>query len=177
MPPEASKAAPKKAEKAEQETAAREAPGEASLRKAQKAAPEPQPVTVISSPGGAIAMLDGRTETACTTPCDLDATPGRHSVTVNLAGYGLERREVDVGPGPMEMPAIVLHAQGGTLMLTSTPTGATIAVNGKRLQQTTPAQLPLAPGTYKIDVQKDGKQSTRSVDIHNGVITYLKITF
>jgi serine/threonine protein kinase len=146
-------------------------------RKVQKAVAASQPVQVVSSPGGATATLDSRAETACTTPCELDASPGRHTVTVNMAGYGMERRQVDVGTGPVEMPAVVLHAQGGTLMLTSTPSGATIAVNGKRIDQTTPAQLPLAPGTYNIEVEKDGKQSVRSVDIHNGVITYLKIAF
>jgi uncharacterized membrane protein len=148
------------------------------VRRPQRAAPAvPQPVTVISSPGGATAILDGRSETACTTPCDLDATPGRHSVTVNLPGYGVESREVDVGSGPMEMPAIVMHTQSGTLMLTTTPSGASISVNGKRLSQTTPAQIPLAPGTYNIEVEKDGKQSARSVEIRNGVISYLKVTF
>jgi len=170
MPKEPAKAVARKADSGDLESPP--------PRKAPKVPPaEAQPVTVISSPGGATAMLDGRNETACTTPCDLQATPGRHSVTVNLAGYGMERREVDVGPGPMEMPAIVLHAQGGTLMLTSSPAGAVIAVNGKRISQTTPAQLPLAPGSYSIAVERDGKQATRSVDIHNGVITYLKITF
>jgi len=168
-PPEsAAKTTPKSAEPTK----------EAAVRRANRPAPaEPQPVTVISSPGGASAVLDGRSETGCTTPCDLDATPGRHTVTVSLQGYGTERREVDVGPGPMEMPAIVLHAQDGTLMLTSTPLGAAISVNGKRLSQSTPAQLHLAAGTYNIEVEKDGKQMTRSVEIRNGVITTLKITF
>ncbi len=141
------------------------------------AAAEPQPVTVITSPGGAKATLDGRDETACTTPCDLNATPGHHSVTIELSGFGMERRYFDVGTGPMEISAIVLHAQGGTLMLTSAPSGALILVNGKRLPQTTPAQLQLAPGSYSIEVDKDGKQTTKSVEIHNGVISYLKITF
>jgi serine/threonine protein kinase len=146
-------------------------------RTARPTPPEPQPVTVISSPGGATAILDGRQETACTTPCDLDALPGRHTITVSLSGYGAERREVDVGTGPVEMTAIVLHAQTGTLMLTSTPPGAAILINGKRLSQTTPAQIPLAPGNYNIQVEKDGKQSTKSVDIRNGVISVLRITF
>ncbi|MGO9262472.1 MAG: protein kinase domain-containing protein [Bryobacteraceae bacterium] len=172
MPP------PESAKPASRKPPEEDTPKEVPARRPPRAAPAvPQPVTVISSPGGATAILDGRSETACTTPCDLDATPGRHSVTVNLPGYGMERREVDVGPGPMEMPAIVMHVQGGTLMLTTAPSGASISVNGKRLSQTTPAQLPLAPGTYSIEVEKDGKQSARSVEIRNGVISYLKITF
>jgi len=164
---------------APQKPAEEEPAKQASVRRPPRPvpAPEPQPVTIISSPGGATAILDGRQETACTTPCDLDATPGRHTVVVTLAGYGTERREVDVGTGPMEMPAIVLRAQGGTLMLTSAPPGASILINGKRITQTTPATLPLAPGSYMIEVEKDGKQKSQSVDIRNGVISILKITF
>ncbi|HTX39563.1 MAG TPA: protein kinase [Bryobacteraceae bacterium] len=171
-PPEPVKPASQKLpeEEAPKPTPARRAPR-------QVVAAEPQPVTVITSPGGATAILDGRDETACTTPCNLNATPGHHSVTIELSGYGMERRYFDVGTGPMEISAIVLHAQGGTLMLTSAPSGALILVNGKRLQQTTPAQLQLAPGNYSIEVEKEGKQTTRSVEIRNGVISYLKITF
>jgi hypothetical protein len=47
-------------------------------------------------------------------------------------------------------------------------------VNGKKLSQTTPAQINLAPGNYTVTVEKDGKQVTRPVDVHNG-ISYLKL--
>jgi len=137
---------------------------------------QPQPVTVISSPGGATATLDGRPETACTTPCDLEVAPGRHTVAVTMPGFGVEHREIDVGTGPMEMQAVILRSIGGTLMLTTVPSGAAISVNGKRLSQTTPAQIPLSPGTYNIEVEKDGRQSSRSVEVRNGAINYLKIT-
>ena len=48
-----------------------------------------------------------------------------------MPGYQIERREVDVGTAAVEMPAIILRAQSGTLMLTSTPPGASILINGK----------------------------------------------
>ena len=131
-------------------------------------------VTVSSSPSGATATLDGRPDAACTTPCSLDAAPGRHALSVTLPGYDIERREVEIGSGPQELPTIILRAPGGTLMLTTTPTGASILVNGKKLPQTTPAQITLAPGNYSITVEKDGKQVTRPVDVHNG-ISYLKL--
>jgi serine/threonine protein kinase len=133
-----------------------------------------QSVTVSSSPSGATATLDGRTDTACTTPCSLDAAPGRHAVSVTLPGYDIERREVEIGTGPVELPPVILRAPGGTLMLTTTPTGASISVNGKKLPQTTPVQITLAPGSYMVTVEKDGKQVTRQVDVHNG-ISYLKL--
>jgi hypothetical protein len=40
----------------------------------------------------------------------------------------------------------------------------------------TPAQVPLAPGTYSITVEKDGKQGTRSVRVQADSINYLKVS-
>ena len=157
----------------------------------QKAAPEipvrrqsappriataPQPVMVITSPGGATATLDGRPDQACKTPCSLDAAPGHHTIAFTLPGYQIEHRDVTVGSEPMEQPAVILHAFNGVLMLSSTPTGASILVNGRPVPETTPAQLSLAPGTYKISVQKNGSQSVKTVEIHNGDTQVLKVT-
>jgi len=134
-----------------------------------------QPVTIISSPGGATAELDGRSETGCTTPCSIDASPGRHIVAITMPGYQIERREIDVGSSPQELPAIVLHAPGGTLMLTTVPSGASVLVDGKPIPQTTPAQIPLTLGSHKVTVQKDGIESTQTVQIRAGIST-LRIT-
>ncbi len=60
-------------------------------------------------------------------------------------------------------------------MLTTVPDGASILVNGRRLPQTTPASLSLAPGSYTITVEKDGKQANSPVEIRTGAISYLRI--
>jgi hypothetical protein len=83
----------------------------------------------------------------------------------------MERRDVDVGSSPQEMPAVVLHAIGGTLLLTSDPTGATVLVDGKKIAQVTPAQIPLPPGKHMLTLEKDGRQSTKSVEVKTGIIT------
>jgi hypothetical protein len=125
---------------------------------------------VISSPGGAIATLDRQADTACTTPCSIEAAPGHHTIGIAKQGYDVENRDVEVSSSPVELPAVVLRAQQGTLMLTSQPEGAAVLVNGKRYTQSTPAQINLAPGTYSITVEwKDGKQATRTVEIRNGI--------
>jgi len=140
------------------------------VRRAAVRPAEPQPVTVVSSPGGAIATLDRQPDTACTTPCSIDAAPGHHAIEIEKKGFDVERREVEVASTPVEMPAVVLRALQGTLMLTSQPQGAAFLVNGKRSTQTTPAQINLPPGTYSITVEwKDGKQATRTVEIRNGI--------
>jgi serine/threonine-protein kinase len=140
------------------------------------AAPSPQSVSVISSPGGATATLDGRSETACITPCPIEAPPGRHTIAITMPGYQIEHREVVVGTGPIELPAVLLRAASGTLMLTTVPTGAAISVNGQRQAQLTPAQLHLPPGSYKITVEKDGLTSTAPLELRNGETKLMKLT-
>jgi serine/threonine-protein kinase len=134
-----------------------------------------QPVAVISSPGGATATLDGDPEKACKAPCSLDATPGRHTISIVMPGYQIEHREVDVLSSPVEMLPVILRPLGGTLLLASVPDGAAISVNGRRIPQVTPAQIPLSPGTYTIAIEKDGKQASATVEIRNGVISHQRI--
>ena len=80
-----------------------------------------------------------------------------------------------VGTSPLELAPMIMSAAGGTLMLTSDPVGASVSVNGKRTAMVTPAQIPLAFGTYPITVEKDGRQATEQVEIHDG-LNYQKIT-
>jgi hypothetical protein len=87
----------------------------------------------------------------------------------------VEHRDVAVGFGPIEFPPVILRLLAGTLLLTSEPAGASISVNGEKLAQVTPAQVSLAPGTYTITVEKNGRQGTRSVEVRNGVLNYLKV--
>jgi len=137
---------------------------------------EPAEVTVITSPAGATATLDGRRESACSTPCTLDAAPGSHTVSIAMAGYQSEQRRVAVGSGPIELPMVILHSTQGTLLVTSTPAGAAITINGKRMPQTTPAQIPLPPGSYRVVVEKDGVQHTSALEIRNGETKLLKLS-
>jgi hypothetical protein len=134
-----------------------------------------QEITLVTSPAGATATLDGSPDLTCITPCSLDALPGRHNIAFTLPGYQIEHREVEIGSGPIELAPVILRAPGGTLMLTSIPLGASISINGKKLSQVTPAQIALAPGSYRITVEKDGKQTTEPVEIQNGKFNYLKI--
>jgi serine/threonine-protein kinase len=134
-----------------------------------------QPIAIISSPGGGKAMLDSRPDAVCTTPCSLDAAPGRHTISVSLDGFQTEFREVYVTNGPLEMPAVVLRARGGALMLSSDPPGANILVDGKSTGKITPARIDLAPGSYKITVERDGRQSSQNVQVISG-ISILKMT-
>jgi serine/threonine-protein kinase len=131
----------------------------------------PREVSIMSSPGGATATLDGNQSPACSTPCSLSAAPGRHTLALTLRGYQIERREFTVGASPLELTPVALKAAGGTLMLTSDPTGAAISVNGKRIDRVTPAQIPLGLGVYSIMIEKGGRQATEQVEIKDRMVT------
>ena len=135
-----------------------------------------QPVAIITSPAGATVTMDDRADAACKTPCTLDAAPGIHRFSYILPGYQVEHREFPVGRNPSELPAVILRAQTGMLALSSVPAGAVVLVNGRRIEQLTPAMLQLAPGSYRIAVEKDGRQGSAAIDIRTGDTKTLRIT-
>ncbi|MFN7998165.1 MAG: protein kinase [Bryobacteraceae bacterium] len=132
-------------------------------------------VSVSTDPPDATAMLDNRPDSACTTPCALDATPGRHMVSFTLKGFQTEHREVEVHNGDVQISAVKLRPPGGVLMLTSDPVGADIFVNGSPVGKRTPSPLQLAPGKYTITIQMDGKRASKDVEITDGSTRYEKI--
>src|ERR1035437_8619675 len=134
-----------------------------------------QPVSIISSPAGATATLDGYPQRVCKAPCSLDAARGRHAISITMPGYQIEHRDVDVESSPVETLPVILRPLGGTLLLASAPAGAAISVNGRPIPQVPPAQIPLSPGTYTIAIEKNGKQASATVEIRNGAITHQRI--
>lgn len=135
----------------------------------------PQDVLVTSEPAGATAILDNNQAVSCKTPCVLTVMPGRHTLALNADGYQRESREIRITDSPVEVPMVTLRVHAGTLMLTSAPSGAAIYLNDKLIPQITPTQLGLAPGTYSVRVEKNGVRKTESVEIRNGVTSFLKI--
>ena len=60
-------------------------------------------------------------------------------------------------------------------MLSSSPPGAAVTVDGRRIDAVTPAQIPLPLGTYTITLEKDGLHAVERIEIKSG-INYRKIT-
>ena len=71
---------------------------------------------------------------------------------------------------------VILRAAQGTLWVTSSPAGAAITINGKQFPQTTPAQIPLPPGSYRVLVEKNGAQKTAALELRNGETKLLKVS-
>lgn len=152
-------------------------PENAEPRRPARSAAGPRQIAIITSPAGATAKLDGLAGATCITPCSLPALPGRHSLVLSLPGHRLEHREVMVGEDPVELPPVTLRREGGVLIVSSTPPGASIRINGERVAQLTPAQIPLATGHYDVTVEYKGVQQTTPVEIRNEATRTLRVTF
>jgi hypothetical protein len=131
-----------------------------------------QDVWVTTNPPGAKAVLDDNQN--CQTPCMLHGLPGVHRLTISQAGYENESREIHIGETAFDLPPVSLRRPTGTLMLTTSPPGASVRVNGKLVPETTPAQLTLPPGSYSITVEKGGKAQTQRVEVRQDTI-YMRI--
>ena len=135
----------------------------------------PQDVWVVTNPPGATAALDGRSDGACQTPCMLLGQPGIHSLSLSLANFQSERRQIRVEGERLDVPPVTLRPAGGTLMLSTIPSGANIFIDDKLLTELTPAQLSLAPGSYRVSVERNGSRTTQQVEIRNGATNYIRI--
>ncbi len=154
-------------------------PAPAAPQPAEQPAPRVQPeiarsdagtrdVWVTTDPPNATAMLDDMRDASCQTPCLLPAKPGIHVLSVSLVGFQMERRQVRVGNSSKDVPSIVMQREGGMLSLTTTPSGASVSIDGRGIQSVTPADIRLSPGMHRISVELNGKHATEQVQMGNG---------
>ena len=130
-------------------------------------------VTVQSQPSGATAMLDGLPGTSCVTPCILKASSGEHTISLTHPGYKMLTRPVTVHDTTVELPVLNLTQAAGTLMVQSQPDGATILVDDRRWPQPTPAQLTLAPGRYRLTLEKGNLKAVQTIEVRDGDLRHL----
>jgi serine/threonine protein kinase len=143
-----------------------------------RSVPEPageSRVRVVTSPPGARVIVDGQPRLICTSPCNLDLSPGRHTLATMLNGYRNQPRIFQV-PQDREI-IIALDKAFGTLMVASAPPGATITINGRERNEKTPAMLTLATGRHKIELSKDGRREEQDIEIKDGVVTKIDVSW
>ena len=158
-----------------QEAPVRAIPGETSPPQRSPRLVTSVEIPVTSNPPGATATLDGLAGTACATPCVLKASAGDHTISLNLAGYKTLLRPVKVTGSPIELPVLTMERASGLLMLQTDPSGATITIDDKRWPGVTPAQISLAPGKYRLTVEKGDLKSVLPVEIRDGDLRHLTI--
>jgi serine/threonine protein kinase len=128
-------------------------------KKAAPVAPAiiPGQMVVDSTPQGAQAQVDGRSDPSYVTPFLLsNLQPGQHTVTVSKPGYSSDTRTVDVNSG--NKASVVLHMAQlmATLSVNSNPVGASIFVDGKDMGKLTPTQVSVDKGSHVVLVRKMG---------------------
>jgi hypothetical protein len=100
-----------------------------------------------SEPSNARVVVDGDPGKTCLTPCAIPLPPGRHTLTVTSANYGMAHRIIQV---PDQRKVFVPLAQNlGIVQVDSIPNGATVYVDGHLLGQT-PATIKLPAGPHQI---------------------------
>lgn len=135
----------------------------------------PQDVQFLTEPAGATVTVDGHPEMSCKTPCMLSLTGGRHSLTVELAGYRPYPRVFNV-PADGDI-FLKLSKATGTLSITSQPAGAVIDLDGKEQSQRTPAVFNLSPGNYHVKVARNGASIDFDVQLRDGEFLTKRVDF
>ncbi|MCC6537732.1 MAG: protein kinase [Bryobacterales bacterium] len=136
---------------------------------APAAGPQSGVVEFESTPPGATVTIDN-TRDQCKTPCSLELSQGRHVLTFKLDGH---RNGTLVITVPQEEHASLrLDPLSGTLMISTTPAGAQILIDGAAREQTTPATLRLPPGKHRVTLKLAGRADhTQEVEVRDEAIT------
>jgi len=133
--------------------------------KASRRAPAPAPVAVVipgevlvdSTPEGAQFQVDEKSDPSWVTPFTLTGlNPGKHVVVLNKSGYSPETRSVEVFERTRSSLALHLYPVTASMVVNSTPGGASIIVDGKPTGRATPAQFAVEKGSHTVLLRKQG---------------------
>ncbi len=113
-------------------------------------------LTVTSTPPGGAILIDDE-DTGETTPHTFALVVGAYTVDIRLDGH-----VADGGAQNIDLTAdVVAHSDfdllpAGTLTVTSTPSGATVHLDGDDTGKTTPHTFELAVGDYTVHLVRSG---------------------
>lgn len=132
-------------------------------------------VTLKTVPEGAKITVEDTVSQTCTTPCALKLAPGRHPATLTLASFRTEAKIMMVTKTDTEFN-FDLTRKSGQLLIDSVPDKAYIEVDGKIIEEKTPAKLALPPANYLLSYW-DGqiRVSQRKITLQDNEIVRLKL--
>ncbi len=129
----------------------------------QSVAPAPEPVTVPgealidSTPQGAQFQLDGKSDPSWVTPFTvIGLSPGKHIISASKSGYTTEVRSVDVVSNGKSSLVFHLAPMNALVVVTSSPAGAEITIDGRPTGKVTPAQFAVQQGNHTVRLRKQG---------------------
>jgi parallel beta-helix repeat protein len=136
-------------------------------------------LTVTSTPSGAAITIDG-THIGETTPHTRPMMPGAYTIKLTLDGYQDWKQRVQVMSGETRYVQATLTLSppiDGVLSVTSTPSGADIAIDGAPIGETTPHSMSIMPGYHTIELSLEGYQDwTEGVQVTSDETTNVDAT-
>ncbi|HQP96754.1 MAG TPA: PEGA domain-containing protein, partial [Myxococcota bacterium] len=113
-------------------------------------------LTVTSEPAGAEVLIDDK-PVGQTPYTDNRLLSGPHKVEVRRALYAPETRTVQVVDGQSIVESFVLTGDFGSIAVSSDPPGASVMLDGKKLNRGTPlAVKPVKAGTHVVTIDLPG---------------------
>ncbi len=112
-------------------------------------------IEVDSTPSGAVVLLNGKNEGI--TPVTIrNLNAGTYKLVLQLKGYAPYSEVLTLNKGETVNRNITLKKASTILTIDSKPTGAEIFLNGKDMGKTPYKAINIKPGTYKVEIKKDG---------------------
>ena len=130
-------------------------------------------IQVTSDPAGATVTCDGTDSRI--TPYTYQGVPqGSHEITITLDGYLPYSTTISVASGAESVISAALSQENakstGSLSVSSDPTGATVTLDGTQAKKTPYTYTNLQPGTYLVEIKKDGYTSyTKTTSVTSGI--------
>ncbi len=115
-------------------------------------------LTITSEPANSSVYIDGMPK-GTVTGSGLKVAGlgiGVHKIKVSKTGYQPYEVEMTVESGESNTLNAQLTPKPGSIVITSTPSGAGVSVDGRPQGQTPCSVTNLSPGTYNIKVEKQG---------------------
>ncbi|MGH9656057.1 MAG: serine/threonine-protein kinase [Bryobacteraceae bacterium] len=145
-------------------------------KQAAPAPAQPQPsvadIDLLTQPPGATMIVDGDPKTTCSSPCTLSLPNGRHTLAIERTGYRTARRIFNV-PDQSSL-YIPLIKNMGVLVVTSSPPGSTILIDGKPYGHT-PATIHVSPGKHQIELVDGSRHKRRTIIVQTGAFIPVSI--
>jgi hypothetical protein len=126
---------------------------------------------VNSQPDGAQVRFDGNTDPVFVTPASVEAIPiGHHSVIFSKPGFISQTVALEVAAGVRSTLTVRLLPSRSIFNVSSTPSGATILLDGESTSLISPAELRVnVSGTHTITLVHPGFLTAESqVSVRNG---------
>ena len=114
----------------------------------------PAVLTVNSSPSGASVYINGTYKGV--TPLTLNLSPGTYEVKLTKQNYQNYTTTVTLNPLESKTLNLSLTPTFGYLTVTSSPSGATVIIDGKEVGVTPLEKYRLSTGRHQITIGKDG---------------------